>query len=70
MGLFSGLLGNAGVIAADKLQSDYSKLLFDGEIIEVGFKVIRDLFVFTGKRLIIINIQGLTGKKTEYLSIH
>jgi len=69
MGFLSGILGNAGVVEADKLQSDYKQLLGEGETIEVGFKVIRDTFIFTSKRLIIINIQGITGRKTEYLSI-
>ncbi len=69
MGLFSGLLGNAGVVDAAQLQSDYGKLLIDGEEIQVGFKVLRDTFVFTDKRLILVDIQGMTGKKTEYLSI-
>ena len=69
MGLFSGLLGNAGVIDAEKLQSEYGQLLGDEESMEVGFKVIRDTFIFTNKRLILVDIQGLTGKKTEYLSI-
>lgn len=69
MGLFSGLLGNAGVVPADKLAEDYGLLLTEGERIEVGFVVIRDTFVFTTKRLIIVDIQGMTGSKTEYLSI-
>ena len=69
MGLLSGILGNAGVVDANKLQSDYGQLLTEGETIEVGFKVIRDTFVFTNKRLIIVDVQGLTGSKTEYLSI-
>ncbi len=55
----TGFLGNAGVVEVDKLQSDYEQLLGESELIEVGFKVIRDTFVFTNKRLIIINIQGI-----------
>ena len=69
MGLLSGILGNAGVVDAEKLRSDYGQLIVDGETIEVGFQVIRDTFVFTNKRLILVDIQGLTGKKIEYLSI-
>ncbi|MEI7637453.1 MAG: PH domain-containing protein [Syntrophus sp. (in: bacteria)] len=69
MGLLSGILGNAGVVDAEKLRSDYGQLILDGETIEVGFQVIRDTFVFTNKRLILVDIQGLTGKKIEYLSI-
>ena len=69
MGLLSGILGNAGVVEAEKLQADYGKLLAENETIEVGFKVIRDTFIFTNKRLILVDIQGMTGRKTEYLSI-
>ncbi len=69
MGLLSGLLGNAGVVEGKELQADFGKLLTEGEEIEVGFRVIRDTFVFTNKRLILIDVQGLTGKKIEYLSL-
>jgi hypothetical protein len=69
MGLISEVLGNAGVIKPDTLNPDYGKLLTEGEKIDVGFKVIRDTFIFTNKRLILVDVQGLTGRKVEYLSI-
>lgn len=69
MGLFSSLLGNAGVVDQQKLQSEYSQLLVDGETIEVGFKLIRDTFIFTNKRLILVDKQGVTGRKVEYKSV-
>lgn len=69
MGLFSALLGNAGAVSQDELQKKYGQLLTDGEEIELGFKLIRDTFIFTTKRLILIDKQGLTGSKTEYKSI-
>jgi hypothetical protein len=69
MGLFSALLGNAGTVNKESLQKDYAMLLIDGEEIELGFKLIRDVFIFTSKRLILIDKQGLTGSKTEYKSI-
>ncbi|HRZ33033.1 MAG TPA: PH domain-containing protein, partial [Flavobacterium sp.] len=34
-----------------------------------GFKLIRDTFIFTNKRLILIEKQGITGSKVEYKSI-
>lgn len=46
MGLFSGLIGNAGEVKKEDLQNDYGKLLIDGEEIEVGFKLIRDTFIW------------------------
>ncbi len=69
MGIFSSLMGNAGAVDKQKLQSDYGELLIPNEEIEVGFKLVRDTFIFTNKRLILVDIQGLTGKKTEYFSV-
>lgn len=69
MGFFSGLLGNAGEVSQEQLMKDYGKLLIDSETIELGFKLIRDTFIFTNKRLILIDKQGITGSKTEYRSI-
>jgi hypothetical protein len=69
MGLFSALLGNAGAVSQDDLNKQYSQLLCDGEEIELGFKLIRDMFIFTNKRLILVDKQGITGSKTEYKSI-
>ncbi|MDA3927123.1 MAG: PH domain-containing protein [Kiritimatiellae bacterium] len=69
MGLMSGVLGNACTVDSATLGKKYSQLLTENEEFEVGFQVIRDTFVFTNKRLILVNVQGITGKKTEYLSI-
>ena len=69
MGLFSALLGNAGAVSKENLLNDYGKLLIDGEDIELGFKLIRDTFIFTNKRLILIEKQGITGSKVEYKSV-
>lgn len=69
MGLFSALLGNAGSVSQEELKKDYGKLLIVGEEIELGFKLIRDVFIFTTKRLILVDKQGFTGSKIEYKSI-
>ena len=69
MGLFSSLMGNAGAVDKEKLQSEFGQLLAPGEQIEVGFKLVRDTFIFTDKRLILVDRQGITGSKTHYLSI-
>jgi hypothetical protein len=69
MGLFSALLGNAGAVSQEELNKKFGQLLIDGEQIELGFKLLRDTFIFTSKRLILVDIQGLTGNKTEYRSI-
>ncbi len=69
MGIFSSLLGNAGAVSQEDLVKKYGQLLTDSEEIELGFKLIRDTFIFTNKRLILVDVQGLTGSKTEYKSI-
>jgi hypothetical protein len=70
MGLFSALLGNAGAVSQEELVKKFGQLLTDSEEIELGFKLIRDTFIFTNKRLIFVEVQGLTGSKTEYKSIN
>ena len=69
MGIFSALLGNAGTVNQETLIKEYGKLLIDNEQIELGFKLIRDTFIFTNKRLILIEKQGITGSKVAYKSI-
>jgi hypothetical protein len=69
MGLFSSLLGNAGAVSKQDLEKDYGQLLTENETIEIGFKLVRDTFIFTSKRLILVDKQGLTGRKVEYLSV-
>lgn len=69
MGLFSGILGNASEISIEKLQEEFQPVLIQEEQIEKAFRLIRDMYVFTNKRLIFIDKQGVTGKKAEFLSI-
>ena len=69
MGLLSGLLGNAAEIDAEKLEREFDSILCDEEEIQRAYKFIRDLLVFTDKRLVLVDRQGLTGKRVEYHSI-
>ncbi|MBQ1209290.1 MAG: PH domain-containing protein [Bacteroidales bacterium] len=69
MSLLDKLMGNAASVNIDDLTREFSAILIDGEIIESAFAVIRDKWVFTNKRLILLDIQGLTGSKREYLTI-
>jgi hypothetical protein len=69
MGLFSAILGNAGAVSQEELTNKFGQLLTEGEEIELGFKLIRDTFIFTNKRLILVDVQGITGSKIEYKTI-
>lgn len=44
-------------------------LLVEGENLIAAFKAIRDSVVFTNKRVISINVQGITGKKVDFTSL-
>jgi len=69
MGLLSGLLGDAAETDVAEAEQDLADILGDGETVERAFQVIRDLLIFTRSRLILIDKQGITAKKTEYHSI-
>lgn len=69
MGFLDSLMGNASTANKSDVQKDLQKILSDGETVDVAFKLIRDLIVFTDKRLIMVDKQGMTGKKVEYHSV-
>lgn len=69
MGLLDGMMGNASEIEVSEIQEDFSQVLSESERIEKAYRLIRDLFVFTNKRLILVDKQGLTGNKVEYHSL-
>ena len=46
-----------------------SLMFVNGEQIVGAFKGIRDGVVFTNKRIIVINVQGLTGSKKDFSSL-
>lgn len=63
MGILDGLMGNASEVENDKVESELKDLLASSEKVEHAYKLIRDLIVFTDKRLLLIDKQGVTGKK-------
>lgn len=69
MGILDGLMGNASELDLNKVEIDLKDLLAPSEKVEHAYKLIRDMFVFTNKRLLLIDKQGMTGKKVEYHSI-
>ncbi len=56
-------------IETSKVREDFHKFLIDGERIFAGFKTVRDQVVFTNKRVIAANVQGITGSKVDYTSL-
>lgn len=43
--------------------------LVDGETIVGTYKGSRDGVIFTTRRIVVVNVQGLTGKKVDYTSL-
>ncbi len=69
----TGILGDAnlfnlGELPEGKIRKEAFDFLVPGEEVIQAFKTIRDQVIFTSKRILVINIQGITGKKTSYFS--
>ena len=53
----------------DEIAPSVAPLLVAGEQFVATFKAVRDFVVFTDKRLIAVNVQGITGKKRDFTSL-
>ena len=69
MGLLDGVMGNASKIDPAKIQQEFARILAPGERVEHAYQLLRDYFVFTDKRFVLVDKQGITGSKIEYHSI-
>ena len=65
---FDSQFPNLREISLSAVRSDALQLLVSGEQLIAAFKTIRDQVLFTNKRIFVINVQGITGKKTSYFS--
>lgn len=69
MGFLDKVLGNAAEVDVAEIQTEFAPILAGGESVVMAYQVIRDLFIFTNKRLVLVDKQGLTGKKVDYHSL-
>lgn len=68
----SGIKGDSCVfnlkpIENSQIRKDALSLLLPGEDIVGAFKTIRDQVIFTDRRIMVVNVQGI-GKKVSYIS--
>ena len=56
-------------ISKCKIPEDIEDILAPGEVAVAAYRTMRDSATFTDKRIIIRDVQGLTGKKVEIYSI-
>jgi len=69
MGFLDGLMGNASEVDPKKMQEAFAQVLLPDEEVQRAYQLIRDSFLFTNRRLILVDKQGVTGSKIEYHSI-
>ncbi|WP_377296660.1 PH domain-containing protein [Rhizobium sp. SGZ-381] len=69
MGLFDSLMGHGSKVDPADLNKRLDGVLIDGEAPQLAFRIVRDFFVFTQHRLILVDIQGMTGSKVSYTSV-
>ena len=65
----NGTYVKLGPVDPQSLAAELESLLVQGEQVHLAFRGMRDSVVFTDRRLISINVQGLTGKKRDYTSL-
>ena len=69
MGFLDGLLGHGSDLSPAEVNEQLAGILTEGEPVQIAFRLIRDLIVFTDRRLILVDKQGMTGSKVEYHSV-
>ena len=68
MGLFGGRR-NASDVPAAKAEKEIAPHLLKGEQVRVAFRMLRDLYVFTNWRLLLVDEAQAKGKVAEYVTI-
>jgi hypothetical protein len=66
MSFLNGIIGNASRVDPAAAAHEYGRLLGQGEQVFAAYMLVRDAFLFTDRRLILIDKQGVTGRKIEY----
>lgn len=69
----SGIIGDSNTfnlkqIDLSKVRREVLDFLVGGEDMVQAFETIRDQVIFTTKRILVVNVQGITGKKKSYIS--
>jgi hypothetical protein len=59
---------NLKEISLQSVRPEVPTLLVNGENMVMAFQTVRDQVIFTDKRIFVVNVQGITGKRTSYFS--
>ncbi len=68
-----GIVGDANImnlkgIPENEIRNEVFDLMKKDENVIQAFQTVRDQVVFTDKRVLVVNVQGITGKKISYFS--
>ena len=61
-------MANLKAISVSQIRPEVDSFFVSGEEIVQCFQTIRDQVIFTNKRVFVVNVQGITGKKVSYFS--
>ena len=59
---------NLKEISLQSVRPEVPTLMVNGENMVMAFQTVRDQVIFTDKRIFVVNVQGITGKRTSYYS--
>jgi len=57
---------NLKPIRVDTVKGEVNGLLIGGEEVVMAFQTVRDQLIFTNKRIIAVDVQGITGKRKSF----
>jgi hypothetical protein len=69
LGILDAMSGRNQAVNSSEVAQELEPILLPGEQVGAAFRVMRDMLVFTDRRLVSIDRQGLTGKKVDYRSV-
>ncbi len=69
----TGIRGDANLlnlkeISSNNVRREVLDFLVPGEELVQCFQTVRDQVIFTNKRVFVVNVQGIVGKKVSYIS--
>ena len=68
--LLQGMMGNLSVLPSDVIMQKYGAYLMKDESVKVGYILIRDIVIFSDKRILYFDKQGLSAQKMHIASIY
>ena len=64
MSILDGMMGNASEVDAKKIQEEFKAVLLPDEEVARAYQLFRDSFIFTNRRLILVDKKVMTGKRS------